>query len=332
MSPLDLRMQAEYADVQTIGIPRALLYYRYKTMWRTFFEELGRTVVVSEKSDRSTLETGAHLSIDECCLASKLYMGHVDNLLGTCDAIFVPSIDNLGNFKGFCTKFQALPDLVANTFSAQKPRIISCEVDHTETHIKEQDAFIDLGQKLGATKKEAKKAYAAAVRAQKKSNEKRTQKQAEALKRASKDSTKERPLRILIAAHPYVIHDAFIGAPLIDMLHELDTCVLFADRYDHEKALAKSFEFSDTLPWIVNREIIGAILSLYDQIDGIVLVSAFPCGPDSMTNDALMRCIKGKPILSLTIDAQSGTAGLETRLESFVDILRYQQRGGYLHE
>lgn len=332
MSPLDLRMQAEYADVQTVGIPRALLYFRYKTMWRTFFEELGRNVVVSSKSDRSTLEAGAHLSIDECCLASKLYMGHVASLLGKCDAIFAPSIDNLGNFKGFCTKFQALPDLVANTFAAQQPRIISCEVDHSETHIKEQDAYVELGQKFGASKKEAKKAYAAAVHAQKKNDEKRARKQAELLKRVSKMPDGERPLRILVAAHPYVIHDDFVGAPLIDMLQEMEACVLFADRYDHEKALQKSFEFSVTLPWIVNREIIGTILSLYDQIDGIVLVSAFPCGPDSMTNDALMRCIKGKPILSLTIDAQSGTAGLETRLESFVDILRYQQRGGYLHE
>ena len=332
MSPLDLKAQAEFADVQTVGIPRALLYFRYKTMWRTFFEELGRTVVVSDKSDRSTLEAGAHLSIDECCLASKLYMGHVASLLGKCDAIFAPSIDNLGNFKGFCTKFQALPDLVANTFITQRPRIISCEVDRADSHIKEQEAYIDLGQKLGATRKESKKAYSAAVRAQTNSDEKRAHKQEALLKRVSKMPEGERPLRILLAAHPYVIHDDFVGSPLVDMLREMETCVLFADRHNHEKALEKSFEFSDTLPWIVNRETIGTILDLYDQIDGIVLVSAFPCGPDSMTNDALMRCIKGKPILSLTVDAQSGTAGLETRLESFVDILRYQQRGGYLHE
>ena len=332
MSPLDLKAQAEFADVQTVGIPRALLYFRYKTMWRTFFEELGRTVVVSNKSDRSTLEAGAHLSIDECCLASKLYMGHVASLLGKCDAIFAPSIDNLGNFKGFCTKFQALPDLVANTFITQCPRIISCEIDRADSHIKEQEAYIDLGQKLGATRKESKKAYAAAVRAQANSDEKRARKQEDLLKRVSKMPEGERPLRILLAAHPYVIHDDFVGSPLADMLKEMETCVLFADRHNHEKALEKSFEFSDTLPWIVNREIIGTILDLYDQIDGIVLVSAFPCGPDSMTNDALMRCIKGKPILSLTVDAQSGTAGLETRLESFVDILRYQQRGGYLYE
>lgn len=170
------------------------------------------------------------------------------------------------------------------------------------------------------------------MRAQANSDEKRARKQEDLLKRVSKMPEGKRPLRILLAAHPYVIHDDFVGSPLADMLKEMETCVLFADRHNHEKALEKSFEFSDTLPWIVNREIIGTILDLYDQIDGIVLVSAFPCGPDSMTNDALMRCIKGKPILSLTVDAQSGTAGLETRLESFVDILRYQQRGGYLHE
>ena len=332
MSPIDLKPQVEYADVQTIGIPKALLYYRYKTMWRTFFEKLGRTVVFSEDSDRSTLEKGAYLSIDECCLASKLYMGHVAALAGKCDAVFVPSIDNLGNMKGFCTKFQALPDLVQNTFGNDAPRIVSCEIDHTDSKIKESQAFTELGQRFGVSKKKAKEAYQEAVRAQKKADEKRAKKQAEALKATEKLSKSERPLRILVAAHPYVVHDAFVGAPLVDMLKSLDVLVLHTDRYDHEKALERSYEFSDTLPWIVNREMIGTILSLYNQVDGIVLMSAFPCGPDSMTNDALMRCIKGKPILSLTVDAQSGTAGLETRLESFVDILRYQKKGGYLNE
>ena len=86
------------------------------------------------------------------------------------------------------------------------------------------------------------------------------------------------------------------------------------------------------MPWLINRELIGSILLAQDSIDGIVLISAFPCGPDSMTDDAIMRCIQGTPILNLMIDAQSGTAGVETRVESFVDILRFQQKGGYTHE
>lgn len=49
-----------------------------------------------------------------------------------------------------------------------------------------------------------------------------------------------------------------------------------------------------------------------------------------MTDDAIMRCIQGVPILNLMIDAQTGTAGIQTRLESFIDILQFQRRGGYI--
>lgn len=120
MSPLELLPKQSFDNIHTVGIPRALLYYRYHVLWQTFFESLGCTVVVSNPSDRAMLERGEALSIDECCLASKLYMGHVESLLDSCDALFVPSIDNLGLHKGFCTKFQALPDLVANTFPSKK--------------------------------------------------------------------------------------------------------------------------------------------------------------------------------------------------------------------
>ena len=332
MSPLELLPKQEYADIRSVGIPQALLYYRYHVLWRTFFESLGCNVIESQPSDRALLSRGEQYSIDECCLASKLYMGHVESLLDTCDAVFVPSIDNLGLHKGFCTKFQALPDLVANTFASRNPRIISCEIDKDDTGISAEEAYVSLATKFGCTKKQGKSIYQDALHAQKKHNEALAHKQATLLKDAEKLPAQERPLRILIAAHPYVIHDPYIGGPIISMLEDLQVCTLYSDRFDRKQALEKSYDFSETMPWIVNREIIGTILHLYDHLDGIVLVSAFPCGPDSMTNDALIRCIKGKPILSLTIDSQSGTAGLETRLESFVDILRYQKRGGYLHD
>ena len=32
---------ADYADVRTVGIPRALLYYRYGVFWAEFFTLLG---------------------------------------------------------------------------------------------------------------------------------------------------------------------------------------------------------------------------------------------------------------------------------------------------
>lgn len=330
---LEFGQRADLVDVRRVGIPRALLYYRYGIAWRTFFEQLGRDVVLDEPSDRGTLEVGDRLSVDECCLASKLFLGHVSALIDAgVDAVFVPSLMGYGRFDTFCTKFQALPDLAANAFAvAGKPvRIISLRIDELRGET-EEAAFKGLAARFGASRKEAARAYKAARTAQRSYDEAMAREQEKLVKSLAKLPVAERPLTILVAAHPYVSHDPFVGGVVEDALRDLGACVLFADETDRARALKRSYEFSHSIPWMVNRELIGSILMLHEHIDGIVLMSAYPCGPDSMADDAIERCIKGKPILTLTVDAQAGTAGVETRVESFVDILSYQKKGGYLN-
>lgn len=330
---LEFGQRADLVDVRRVGIPRALLYYRYGIAWRTFFEQLGREVVLDEPSDRGTLEVGDRLSVDECCLASKLFLGHVSALIDAgVDAVFVPSLMGYGRFDTFCTKFQALPDLAANAFAvAGKPvRIISLRIDELRGET-EEAAFKGLAARFGASRKEAARAYKAARAAQRSYDEAMAREQEKLVKSLAKLPAAERPLTILVAAHPYVSHDPFVGGVVEDALRDLGACVLFADETDRSRALKRSYEFSHSIPWMVNRELIGSILMLHEHIDGIVLMSAYPCGPDSMADDAIERCIKGKPILTLTVDAQAGTAGVETRVESFVDILSYQKKGGYLN-
>ena len=75
----------------------------------------------------------------------------------------------------------------------------------------------------------------------------------------------------------------------------------------------------------MNEELMGSAVLWKEKVDGIILVSAFPCGPDSMTNELLSRRLKDVPLLQLVLDAQSGTAGVETRLESFLDIIRFRK-------
>lgn len=324
---LPFQKSDDLADVRTVGIPRALLYYRYGTLWETFFRALGREVALSGRTDKAVLAAGEARSVDECCLASKIYFGHAAQLLGACDALFVPGYANMGHLSSFCTKFQSLPDLVANTFADERPRLATLFVDQIDDRISHRLAFDRLAARFGARPKEAREAWKAATRAQQARDDASARKFAGQLQRAKEG----RGISILLMAHPYVAHDPFVGGDLERMLGELGAEVLFADECDRVRARRRSFEFSDTLPWAVNRELVGALLEALDVVDGVVLASAFPCGPDSMTNDAIVRCVQGKPMLSLTVDAQSGTAGLETRVESFVDILSYQKKGGYLH-
>lgn len=330
---LEFGQRADLADVRRVGIPRALLYYRYGIAWRTFFEQLGCEVVLDAPSDRGTLEVGDHLSVDECCLASKLFLGHVAALVEKgVDAVFVPSLMGYGRFDTFCTKFQALPDLAENAFivAGQRVRVISFRIDELKGET-EEDAYLGLAARFGIARREAKRAYRAAIAAQRAYDGEMAREQEKLVKNIAKLPAAERPLTILLAAHPYVSHDPFVGGVVEDALREQGVCVLFADETDKQRSLKKSYEFSHSIPWMVNRELIGSILMLHEHIDGIVLMSAYPCGPDSMCDDAIERCIKGKPILTLTVDAQAGTAGVETRVESFVDILSYQKKGGYLH-
>ncbi len=75
----------------------------------------------------------------------------------------------------------------------------------------------------------------------------------------------------------------------------------------------------------MNRELLGSISKYHNDVDGIILLTAFPCGPDSMVNEMIIRRIKDRPILNLLLDSQDGNAGIETRLESFIDIIRFRK-------
>ncbi|WP_241157044.1 acyl-CoA dehydratase activase-related protein [Adlercreutzia sp. ZJ304] len=329
-------------EVRVIGIPRGLLFYKYGVMWQTFFEELGFKVVLSPKTDRAVFEAGEAASVDEVCLASKVYMGHVVALLegGECDAIFVPSYNSGDVRAGFCTKYQSLPDLVEATFHERAAKFITMRVQKANDHKSARLDFIELAHRLNASPKQALRAYKQAMRAQEAANSSRVSSQQETLRLLTKyrkvaasdpTGTEQAPLVILLVAHPYIAHDPYIAGDIVAAIEGMGATVIFADETDHATAFKRSFDFSDTLPWMINRELVGAILQTYDKIDGIVLLSAFPCGPDSMFDDAVMRNMHGVPILNLMIDAQSGSAGMETRIESFIDILRFQGKGRYLN-
>jgi len=75
-----------------VGIPRALLYYQYYPMWKTFFETLGAEVIVSPPTTQVTLSAGASRVVADTCLPVKVFVGHALSLIGKCDYIFIPAI------------------------------------------------------------------------------------------------------------------------------------------------------------------------------------------------------------------------------------------------
>lgn len=302
-----------------IGIPRSMLFYRYGLLWETFFKELGITTMISPPTTRETLEIGSSIAVDETCLSAKLFMGHVHALLGKCDAIFIPRYSSLEHDALFCTRFEGLYDQTRNVFRSEPQRFISCNVD-SNGKSPEAAAFETLGKTLGVSARESRAAYAAAYRA-----DQRQQKQ---WSREQEELSRSKRTKILLVGHSYVLSDPYLRKPIQDYLTENGAVCLRADRMDRAKARKACADFSPTCRWVMNEELIGNAVLWKDKVDGIVLVSAFPCGPDSMTSELLARRIKDVPLLNLVLDEQSGTAGIETRLESFLDIIAFRGRRG----
>ena len=302
-------------DSKKIGIPKAFLYYKYSVMWRSFFEELGFEVVVSPNTNKAILDMGINSSIDESCTSAKVFMGHVEWLIGQCDMIFVPRIATLDDNEATCTKFYGIYDIVRATFPDAK--FVCCNIDYDEGKT-EWKAYKLLGRELGAKTGAVKKAYANAV--------KRLQVFEEELQAAQEAALASDRIKVLVVAHPYNIYDKLIGEPTISALESLGAAVLYADIPDSTQMCNKSKALSRSMYWRYNKHLTGSVEYYRDKVDGIIFMTTFPCGPDSLAIELIQRRVKDVPMTNLVIDTNFGEAGLHTRIESFIDILEARRR------
>ncbi|MGA2193509.1 MAG: acyl-CoA dehydratase activase, partial [Nitrospirota bacterium] len=79
-----------------IGIPYVLFLHEQFPFWRTFFESLGFTVVLSGKSNKQTIRRGLEAVVAESCFPIKMAHGHILDLMDSgVERIFLPSFINL---------------------------------------------------------------------------------------------------------------------------------------------------------------------------------------------------------------------------------------------
>lgn len=297
-----------------IGIPAALLYYKYNILWTTFFEELDCEVVISPPTDKKMLEIGTKKSSDESCLAMKIYMGHVDYLTDKCDYLFIPRIKCLKKTEQTCTNFHALYDLTKTTFDK---KIINYNVD-LEKGETEEKSFLKIGKFLGYNTLHTLNAYHHAKECQTEYDEKKLKNEMTILNETDK-------LKILVAGHPYNIYDRLIGEQITNILKKNDIEILYSDIYKPLDLDEEIKPISKTNYWTYNKELIASICYHEPRVDGIILISSFPCGPDSLSNEMIMRNVH-IPITNIILDATDSDTGLITRIESFIDIIEERKK------
>jgi len=297
-----------------IGIPRALLYYRYGVLWKTFFTTLNCNIVLSPQTNKEIISLGSNNSIDESCLSYKIYLGHVIYLIDKCDYLLITRACDYGAKDKVCTRLNATYDNIKELISKEK--IISYNIEKTILNC-EFIGFLKMGLKITKNIPKIIYAYYKAKEKQKKYNKNRENNQKNLLRNPEK--------KILIISHFYNLEDKFISSYIIKYLKENNIIPIFSNYLDKKIATDFSEYFSRTLYWKYSKEMIGSLYFYQHQISGIIYISSYPCGIDSLVNNLSIIKNQNIPSLNLIIDENITELSLETKLESFLDIIK----GGY---
>lgn len=325
-----------------VGIPHTLAYFIYFPLWKTFFEELGMEVVVSPPTTRAILDWGVETAVNDACIPIKLYHGHVAFLRDKVDYIFIPrlvSVRKHGDFgtETFCPKFLGLPDMVRLAVN-DLPTMIDVRVDLKKGRSELSNVARHIGLQLGKSWKEVKRAQhkALSVHSQYKKllgQQILPPRAMEILfgEKGKETMGEEQELTIAVVGYPYAIYDHYINGGLLDILSREKVRVLTQDMLSDRVLNRESYKLPKSLFWYFsNRAVYGALHFMDQQaVDGIIHVTAFACGPDSIVDRLLEIEARHRrmPYLSVVIDEHTGEAGVRTRVEAFMDMLRFRKEG-----
>lgn len=322
-----------------IGIPRAISYYNNFPFYYGFFKALGYEVVLSDKTTTSIINNGSKYLVSDTCFPIKVYVGHLVNLLEKgIRTIFVPSIQSVDFKINNCSKVRGLPEIIRNVIN-EEFTMIEPTLDKTENlGIKDfcKDTAIQLGiydeSLIAQALQEAWSYYDKFLDL---THQGHSYEQALDCVINNKEpeiliKTKDYEVSVVVMAHGYNLFDERISLNLLKKLEQMNVKAytgLNVTADDAEKAIT---ELGEIRYWANELDLTGTAghYLLNHEVDGIVALSAFGCGPDSLMVDEIAYHCRdlNVPLIHLTIDEHTGEAGFVTRLEAFVDMMIRRKR------
>ena len=328
--------------MRRIGIPKALMYYRFVPLWSAFFRELGCEVVISDPVGTGFLGRQSVAYFEDSCLPMKLMVAHCLDLVGKVDMLFVPRLISMHRKYIMCPKFRGVPDIIKLATGGQA-EVIDEPFDFRLGNDPWGAFSRAIGQRLGWRSREILAASRGALRVQAKF-EKDLVRRVNGLpirdifnvELPTPEATSPAgDLHVALIGHPYNLYDVDVGKGVIGMARELGCRIAIADSLDGYEIDKKVSTLSKEIYWSSGREIVGAALTFLarDDIDGVVFLSSFKCGIDALLQEYLKRVFKAQggrniPFLTLSLDEHTTAQGLGTRLEAFVEICRERKPKG----
>lgn len=307
-----------------IGINKSLLVNTLFPLYYNFFNKLGLEVVLPNKinsKEKATVKKDSAF-----CYPVNLAHEYFRELTKMdLDYIFLPHVKGMHVENGIpisltCPLVQGESYYLKTTFGlVNSNKVIAPVLDFAEGYDKVQDKFVEIGKSLGFDRQKSIKAYKYAAQVQMSF----VNRCKEIGKKFLEDLEKSGEKAIVLFGRPYnaLVKDGNMGIP--------------------EKFASKGYKIIsyDFLPledeepqqkmyWSMGQMILKSakLVSKHPQLYG-TFVTNFSCGPDSFVITYFRDIMGNKPSLTLELDSHTADAGIDTRIDAFIDVMKNYETG-----
>ena len=319
----------------SIGLPRALDFWRTMPFFTTFFHALGFKTKVSRASSRKLFEKGLqYVASDTVCFPAKLVHGHIRNLVESgVDRIFMPLFSHLPSENPeplstyTCPVLKGYPLVVK--YSDNPERHFNTPLDTPLFHwFKNRDRDFQLCRYMkdtfGIPEHSTRKAISQGDEALVSFN----QELVACGIRIIADVEKQGKFAVVIAGRHYQF-DELVNHNLSRYFTGLGIPVITVDALDG----VQDEDLSRTMLDITNsnhaRLLSGAIVTARHPALEYVEIFSFGCGHDAIYTDEVTRLlneISGKAPLILKLDESDVTGPLRIRIRSFIETVQARRK------
>lgn len=299
-----------------VGIPRSFSVHSLYPFYSWFFHTLGFRTVLSDGVDRE----GVARVESSYCFPAEIAHGAVQNVLEKgVDYVFVPHLRDLESYESsvhanFCPITQGLPYYIRKAFpDVPADQFLDVVVSFKHGAAKAKDLFRKIGPRLGVTSAEIDRAFDVALEKQS-----AYQSAARALGERALEEARlaERPV-IALLGRPYnaFTPEANMGIPRKFTSRGHTVIPFDILPFEQEQIFPNMY-------WYYGQQDMkaSALLARESNIY-VTFISNFSCAPDSFLLHYVKWQMGTKPFLILELDAHSADAGIDTRIEAFLDII-----------
>ena len=302
---------------KTIGIPSSLFSGTYFPLYRAFFSALGWEVV----RNLSIHPAGMEAAGSAFCLPILHAHGHLYDLLDKdTHRIFIPHVKGIpsgdpDSVNCTCPLVQGEPYILNAAFNeVLSKKLLTAVVDFSQPD-QAREAFTRLGMELGFPKNRSAEAYEEAWESWRRCRQELDHRVTSFLADLGLEDS-----AIVLFGRPY---NAFSSLANMGIPAKFTSRGYPIIPHDLLPAAGRKGRGQRRMYYATGQGILAAAEFVREQPNLFgVFITSFSCGPDSFILERFRSVMGDKPFLILELDAHTADAGIDTRIEAFLDVAR----------